>query len=134
MQMLRSLRMDTTVKKDWLLTTLRSNREQHSGCYQESLDGYVATAKAKLTSMLEKLKDGKATEITLHLSVPTNHTPEYDTVIGMLENNVGELITLSAPEYRMLVEDEWDWMESWLTSNAGYSASTRSLAQSKGLL
>jgi len=36
----------------------------------------------------------------------------------MLKNNVDETIELSAAEYRMMVEDNWDWMNQWLVSNS----------------
>jgi len=128
------IQMDTTVQKGWLLDVVRKNREQHAGCYQESVDGYVEHAKAKLTEHLERLKDGKVVTVMVHLSVPSDHTKDYDTVIGMLENNVNDLITLDADMYSKLVDDDWDWTDRWLVANAGYSPSTHALAQTKGVL
>ena len=39
----------------------------------------------------------------------------------MMEANTATEVTLSATEYRTLVEDAWDWMETWVASNAVYS-------------
>jgi len=34
----------------------------------------------------------------------------------------------------MFVEDEWDWSNHWLLSNAAYSGTTAELARGKGLM
>jgi len=45
----------------------------------------------------------------------------------MLESTSDENITLNASQYRMLVQDEWDWRGQFLSSNAGYSKGTAML-------
>jgi protein-tyrosine-phosphatase len=131
---LHGLKMKTTVKKAWLLEKLQENRTAHEACYEESRRGYIERAQAQLEAKMEDLKDGKATALHFNITVPENHVREYDLVIGMLEAHQSELIELEAGEYRMFVDDEWDWMDHWLLSNAGYSEVTRTLAESKGLM
>ena len=46
----------------------------------------------------------------------------------------GELIELNAIDVRRFIEDEWDWTDRWLTSNAGYSDTARRISASKGLI
>ena len=133
MQMLRSLSIDTEINKEDLLKTLIANRERHTAMYQESLKGYVATVKSKLESALRRLEDGRATSVNISLQVPSDHTKEYDTVIGMFEKDVRSTVKLNAPEYRMLVEDEWDWSDRWLLANSAFSGTAREYAASKGL-
>jgi hypothetical protein len=50
----------------------------------------------------------------------------------MLEMGTDTEITLSASEYRTLVEDEWEWLHQFLASNAGYSMTAFATAKGKG--
>jgi hypothetical protein len=125
--MLRSLSIDTEMKKMDLLETLKANRERHTKFYKEALEGYVDAAKVKLGLELDKLVGGKIIAIGIHLSVPEDHTADYDTVIGMYERDVRDTVVLDASAYRMLVEDKWDWSHRWHTNNAAYSESIRGI-------
>lgn len=131
---MHGLKMKTTVKRDWLLVKLEENRTAHEACYEESRLGYIENAQVLLNARMEELKAGKATSLHFNIHVPESHVREYDLVIGMLKAHQGELIELEASEYRMFVDDEWDWMDHWLLANAQYSEGTRTLAQSKGLM
>ena len=133
MRTLRGLEMNTTVKKDWLLEKLKANRAEHAECYEEAKAGYLQKAQEKLDVAMQKLKDGKLVRLSFNLSVPGDHTAEYDTVIQMLEANVQFEVTLTAPEFRMLVEDQWEWMGDWLVSNSGYSHIARTKMEAMGL-
>jgi hypothetical protein len=130
---MHSLTLDTEIKKDQLLEILRTNRTRHAAMFKEAIEGYNVTARERLTAEIKKLEDGKIRSISLRLEAPTDHTKDYDTVIGMFEKDVRDTVKLSAPEYRMLVEDEWDWMNSWLVSNLAYSSSTREYATIRGI-
>jgi len=126
--------METTVRKNWLLDKLKENREQHGKCYKEAREGYIEVAQEKLLEKLEKLKEGKVTRLSFKLDVPTDHTSAYDTVIEMLEAHEREEVTLTAMEFRMFVQDEWDWMDSWLVANSHYSNLATGIAKAKGLV
>jgi len=132
--MMHGVQMTTTVATNWLLEKLKANKETHKTCFDEARGGYIEAAERQLGLKLVLLAEGEMTSLSFNLYVPTDHTKEYETLIGMLEASVHEEVTLSFAEYNMYVEDEWDWTDSWLASNAGYSMSTRVLAQAKGLL
>jgi len=129
MQFLRTLEIKTEVKVDWLLEKIKANRDRHVKGYEEARVGYIEKAQEKLAARMEQLKNGKLVGLSFDLSVPRPHTTEYDTVIGMLKDTEAKTVVLSAAEYRMLVEDEWDWMRNFLVENAVYSPllSTRAL-------
>jgi hypothetical protein len=132
--MLHGMRLQTTVEKGWLLEKLKANREQHGTCYREALDGYLAMAQKKLRAAMKKLKNGEAIVLQFNLHVPEDHTRDYDTVIAMLEAHTESTLTLNSNEFRMFVEDEWDWSDHWLLSNAAYSGTSADLARRKGLM
>jgi hypothetical protein len=110
--------MQTTVKKEWLLERLHENRTLHSKVYAEAREGYILRSKEKLEEKLKDLQSGRITALYFNLTVPSDHTADYDTVIKMLEQDIHDEVTLEANEFRMFVEDEWDWMGDWVTSNA----------------
>lgn len=132
MRAVRQFNMTTKVKREWLLERLRENRERHQIAYAEALEGYRETAQKMLQTKLDKFKTKSyAKPININLSTPDDYTSVYDTVIGMLANNLDNEIVLQADEYRMFAEDEWDWMGSWLRANAGFSNTAMEYLSSK---
>lgn len=133
MRLMRSLNLRTTVDREWLLAKLKENRDEHTEMFREAQAGYISTALARLKRASERLSAGEAVELNFRLTVPTDHTAEYTTVIGMIENHTEPKIELSADEYRMFVEDQWDWSENWFASNRGYSETVAAKATEWGI-
>jgi hypothetical protein len=131
---MHGMKLETTVEKGWLLEKLKENRAKHSECYQEARDGYLNQAQERLSEVIAKLREGKAVALHFNLHVPEDHTKDYDTVIAMIEAHTEGKITLTTGEFRMFVEDEWDWSDHWLLQNAGYSGTTAAAARRKGLM
>lgn len=126
------INLKVTVDKNDLLYKLRVNREKHVAMYDEAVDGFTEAAKLRLQIEISRLAKTKGRKsVHFNITAPTNHAPEYDTVIHMLELHTGDTVTLHADEVRMLVEDEWSWMRSWLSGNSGYSASSRAYFSEK---
>lgn len=123
------IEMKTTVKREFLLDRLRKNLAEHQKVVAEAKEGYMKKAEELLEKNLAKIKAGEYVDVNVVLSKPVDNSSAYTTVIGMLENNVESEITLSASEYRMLAEDEWDWKQSFLVGNAGYSATALRLSR-----
>jgi hypothetical protein len=121
MRMMQSLSIKTTMPTADLISALKVNRARHIELHAEAVEGYLRVAKAKLETMLKELAEGKVSKVYIHLEAPRLHKSEYDTYIAMMEDNTAEEVTLSAAEYRTLVEDQWDWMDSWISSNSVYS-------------
>lgn len=127
------IKMNITVKKDELLAKLLANRKQHAAIVVEARKGYIEKAGVALMKRMEQLANGKIVALRFSLSVPTDHTDVYDTVIGMLNMAVEDELTLSPTEYRQLVEDEWDWTSSFLSNTAAYSGLANKVAIDKGV-
>ena len=128
------IKMKTTVMIEDLLVILKKNRDEHNKLYKEALDGYIEEAKKAIGQKLQKLLDGKVVGLSFSLNVPTDHTAEYNTVIGMLEMTTDDEITLDAQEYQMFVEDEWDWQRHFLLSNSTYSTGALCKAQTMNFM
>lgn len=130
---IRSLSLQTEVNREELLRILLTNRDQHKQLWADAFEGYRKAVLDKLERTLAQCRSGRVGAVSIHLSPPEDHTKTYNTAIGMIEHHVHPTVVLTAAEYRMFVEDEWDWMDSWLVSNAGYSQAVASYALSKGL-
>lgn len=115
------IKMTTTVERAKLLETLKANREEHAQIVQEAREGYVDRAAKVLERRLAQLREGHAVSLHFDLYPPLDHTTAYDTTIKMLEWTTEETVTLGADEFRHLVEDEWEWTDSFLERNAVYS-------------
>lgn len=124
--------MNITAKKAEILTQLEKNLESHAKMVVEAREGYIKRAQTELEKRIAQLREGKIVALTFHLKVPKDYSTVYKTTIGMLKAHTGDDITLSATEYRQLVEDEWDWTRDFAGSNAPYSAAARDYAITKG--
>lgn len=116
-----SIKMTTTVDRKKLLETLKSNLERHTAIVQEAKNGYIEKAKKALEKKLNQLKENKIVSLTFTLYPPTDYSEIYKSAIQMLEWNSSESVELHAGEFRQLVQDEWDWTDSFLASSMQYS-------------
>ena len=113
--------MTVKVEREKLLDTLRKNRERHAKIVKEAQEGYKTKAIEALRSKLNEFTAGKIAYLQFNLQPPLDQTKQYDTAISMLEWSKDETVELESNEFRKLVMDEWDWMNSFLQSNSMYS-------------
>lgn len=121
---------EVTVQKKELLEKVIANREVHIREYQEACDGYRTKALTKIDEVfgdlkkkIEDLKDGQTIalmSVSFGLDVPVSHEKDYDQVIQMLKMSTEETIKLSSDEFACYVMDDWDWKQTFITSNARY--------------
>jgi hypothetical protein len=57
------------------------------------------------------------------LKPPLDHTKQYDTIIKMLSMHVDETILLGPQEVQNFIEDQWQWTDDFLLTNARYAKS-----------
>lgn len=129
-----AMQIVSIVDKKEALETLRDNRTRHHKIVEEARVGYVNKAKALLSDKLEELRSGKITGLRFDLQVPEDHTDDYDLAIRMLELHSEDTIEMSATDVRTLMMDEWDWMRSFLFTNARYANSASEYAKTKGVV
>jgi len=120
--------MTTTVDRNKLIITLRNNRDKHAEIVKEAHAGYLDAAKRAVEKCSAALAKGEIVSLQkFALTVPVDYRSAYDTVITMLEWSTDEKIVLQADEFRQFVQDQWDWKDGFINSNAGYSSTARSL-------
>lgn len=120
------------VEKGELLAVLETNRAEHNAVFQEALQGYREQAIARLDLMLRDAKEGRGIQQYIGLSMPADHTRDYDRTIQILKMTVESLIPLTEPEFAMYVMDDWQWKRDFLTGASSYSTLASSLSFKNG--
>lgn len=109
-----------TVKRDDLLATLKTNRENHRDTYERAFAAYRDHAIARLEAMLDTAKGGGDIAQSLNLAVPQDHTDDYDRVIALMEWEQNATITLSEQDFARYVLDRWEWSGAFAATNSSY--------------
>jgi hypothetical protein len=113
---------DVRVDRTALLAALETNRQQHHQLFVAAVDGYREELLRILERHIEDVRAGSAEHVSVFLQRPEDHTPDYDTVIKMLQMSLDEEITLTQGDFRRYVMDQWEWKEAWTASNSAYYA------------
>ena len=128
-----NVQMKTTVNRKKLLETLRENRTNHAVIVKEAHTGYLVAAQKAVEKCRAALAEGHIVSINkFALTVPVDYRSAYDTAIAMLEWSTDENITLAADEFRQFVQDQWDWKDGFISSNAAYSSTAMVIGLSTG--
>lgn len=114
--------METKVDRSKLLTTLRTNRDNHKSVYETAYNVYSERLIADLKECLRQAKDRKSVRVYSSLPIPEDHTEDYDAVIALLEISEDTSIELDDGDARKYVLDRWEWERSY-TSNTLYYTS-----------
>jgi len=122
-----------TVSKKEALERVRTNRDRHLRIVKEARIGYVKKARELLSIKLGELCAGKLVQLRFNLSMPEDHTEEYDVAIEMLRLHQGDTIKMETIDVRTLMMDDWDWLATFLWTNGAYAMSALDYAQSKGM-
>lgn len=127
------LKMEVRCNKQEVIGRLKENLVEHASVFAEAKKTYALKAQAELQSRLDEFKAGRFPKLYIELKQPVTYESEYNTVIKMLEAHADDTITLSADEFRMFMEDKWDWTEAFLGTNSAYSSlANQRLALSSG--
>ena len=96
--------MKVRVSVSALVEKLRENQSKHHDIFEQALLGWQK----------------ECIRILLHEQIPSDHTKDYEVVIGLLLLSTSAEVELEADEYRRFVMDDWDWKQEWTTSNTKY--------------
>lgn len=109
-----------TVNKAELREVVQENRDNHRADFEKAFEGYRRVARERLESALTALSRGEAPPLHFNLAVPEDHTEDYDTVLLMLDMEVGDEVVIEWEEFRNYVRDLWGWSERFYTTSSGY--------------
>ncbi len=115
---MRTIKVDV----DHLKEVLVKNRAAHKVQFEQAWEGYRKVAAKELEDRLDAVKDGKPFQLWFNLSVPEDHTDDYDQTLEMLELHVEDTIALSINEYQQYFKDDWGWKGKFASDNATYSS------------
>ena len=119
------------VDKDALLITLRANLERHDQIVKEARQAYCKKAREQLENKIDELAKGKCSSLAFRLLPPESHADDYKRAIKMLEMSSDDEIVLDAETFQCFVEDNWNWMRVWLSSNSSSSSIASSYSSAK---
>ena len=118
--------MKVKVNVDDLVEKLRENQSKHHAAFERALTGWQKECIRILNANIETVRLGKLkSALYLHEQIPSDHTRDYEVVIGLLLLSTTKDVELEAPEYRRFVMDDWDWKQEWTTSTAKYLGGER---------
>lgn len=111
------------VDKEELLAIIKKNRDNHRAVYEEAFEGYRKECIRILEENLKLLRSGKKVAVVFYEQAPQDHTNDYNLVIRMLEMDVSKQVELDVQQFTNYVDDNWNWKQQFVTSNAKYAAS-----------
>ena len=113
-----------TVKREELLTKVRTNRDAHRTLFLKAQEGYRKLVIEELDWMLADAKAGRSISRSINLAEPVDHTADYDRILAMLEMSVDDTISLSAQEFNQYVLDNWELSRLASYTNQSYAVGT----------
>lgn len=119
--------MKITAKTSDVLATLMKNRETHTKIVVEARAGYMKKAREAVKAKLDRLESGKLVSLVFYLQVPVDYTKVYDTAIQMLQMHQQDLIELDSSQVRSLIQDQWEWTQSFYGTNKAYSSTANDM-------
>lgn len=112
-----------TVDKERLLKTLKKNRKEHRGMFEQALEEYRTAAIKQLDERLRQARARKKIDLVFRLPVPEDYTESYDTAIEMVKWAKGSTIDLDQGSFEQYVLNKWGWARSFNANTASYLVS-----------
>ena len=113
--------MKVRVSVSALVKKLRENQSKHHDIFEQALLGWQKECIRILNKNIEQVRLGKLkAALYLHEQIPSDHTKDYEVVIGLLLLSTSAEVELEAAEYRRFVMDDWDWKQEWTASTTKY--------------
>jgi hypothetical protein len=119
-----------TADKKEVLARLKTNLAAHKKIVTEAKAGYLERAKKEISRRLDDLASGKIVNLQFGLALPQDNSRAYTSAIAALEMHTGDTIQLSGVDVRTLILNQWDWMQTFLGTNAMYSGTAREIQSS----
>lgn len=116
-----------TVKmnKTKLLGIIFSNKEKHVKAYNEAVEDYKKLVVKISQENLKQAESGDLDNIAKIKSIPprpVSYESSYNRALLMLELSVEDTIDLDVHDFDQLVQDEWQWKQSFIASTSTYKS------------
>ena len=113
--------MKVKMKVSEVLACLKTNRGQHRRIFKDACDGYRQQFIAKLNKVIDALKAGDLSVQSMYLTVPEDHTEDYDYAVKMLEMTTQDELELTEKDVAQYIMDDWGWKKQWDETVTSYS-------------
>lgn len=114
------------VSKAELKARLKENLETHQKDFEIAWEAFREKAVHNFEERLKQvknLKKGEQINLFVNLTVPEDHTNDYEQALDMLDWEVDETVMLTQYEFTQLVRDDWGWKGAFAQTNAFYTGS-----------
>jgi hypothetical protein len=111
------------IEKATLIDKLKENQGKHREKFIEAIEAYRNAVIEALARALDDAKARRKFKTYFDLPIPQDHSDDYAEVIGMLELEVEDVITLSRDDYRRFYLDNWEWKREFSTTSRTYGVS-----------
>ena len=112
---------EVTVKVEDLRAKVQANRDAHREVFERADAGWKQAALDWFNVQAERAVAGEEFAVWFNETRPEDHTADYDTVLDMLDMEVGEEVTLTMQEFRQYARDDWGWKKDWTATASNYT-------------
>jgi hypothetical protein len=109
------------IKRDKLLNIVRSNKEKHIKEFNEAVEDFKKAVIKVSEENVTLINEGKL-ELKPVPHKPVSYESSYVRAIRMLELSVDTEIELNLHDFDQLVQDEWQWKQTFSTMNSTYKS------------
>lgn len=122
--MLNHMELKIKVRKEDVLSALKSNKEEHISDYKKAIEVYFRDIQKKLSEFSKDAYENvkRSDNYQINIRIPADQSEEYDKVIFMFERAVENEFELSMSDYSAIFEDEWSWSVAARALNSTYSS------------
>lgn len=113
--------MDITMNKNIVLAILKANRDNHVIAFREQLNGWKLKMEEYNEQMKEWASNGGTKERPKEPFKPNDYLETYDRYIKMLNNHADLRVVMSEFEYDQLIDDKFNWKNSFIANSTIYS-------------
>jgi hypothetical protein len=113
------------IRRNELLGIVRENKEKHIKEFNEAVEDFKKAVVKITEENLALANTGDLNEIAKIKTIPpkpVSYETSYTRAIRMLELSVETEIELELHDFDQLVQDEWQWKQSFLHSNSTYKS------------
>jgi hypothetical protein len=132
MKLAQQLNIEADYKTQFLVETLKKNKEAHIKEYAEAYAKYLEMRRTKaqnLKAEVEKIIDDPkviGNVFGLHselagLTVPVDASKMYDEYIALLSASTSETIRMDVSDANAIINDQWEWARAASFANSTYT-------------
>lgn len=110
------------IEREKLLAIVTENKAKHITEYTEAVIDYKLAVTKVCTFNISEIEASRIDKLKEVPNQPTSYENSYVRAIRMLELSADSIIEVDELTFNQLVLDEWQWKNSFTTSNSFYKS------------